>query len=260
MPASVVHRNVPQGKSHCCIGRNAAKIEAWRSPQLISIEYAKSLRGRTLSTNDLGRKFKVEADRDKLVFTLSKKGNRRIVYKSGIQKVLDRFDKRGSWKRNDYNISQNGSYLLAILKLYLTHTNSSTSHDGTSRGEEQSDFADAKRLAREQCFFARNPTLAKARKRRDQYTRQICLLNFPDTYGELGKNFAECHHLDPRSELKEGKNDTVMTNITRVVTLCANCHRMVHRKRSALTIERVKADFAEATKRRGGPYCLSPRS
>ena len=63
------------------------------------------------------------------------------------------------------------------------------------------------------------------------YTCQVCGFNFESNYGELGRHFIEAHHLTPLHQYTE--SGTVALNATKdFAVLCANCHRMVHRKRS----------------------------
>lgn len=65
-----------------------------------------------------------------------------------------------------------------------------------------------------------------------------CGFNFEEMYGERGKDFIEVHHLQPLSTLKE---EVQINPKTDLVPLCANCHRMVHRKKdNVLTIEELK--------------------
>jgi len=142
----------------------------------------------------------------------------------------------------------------------LSRVKPSASHREDSPDGQQAEFAENKQIMRERSFFARNPELARRAKARDSYTCQICSFKFRDAYGKLGESYAECHHLNPLSEhVMLSSDDSIITRIDRVVTLCANCHRMVHRERPALTIERVKKDFARAAKKRGGPYAPFPR-
>ncbi len=75
-------------------------------------------------------------------------------------------------------------------------------------------------LARE-----RDSLLAEDCKIRDKYTCQVCGLRFEELYGELGREFAEAHHKVPLSHL-EGE---VKSTIDDLATVCANCHRMLHR-------------------------------
>lgn len=72
----------------------------------------------------------------------------------------------------------------------------------------------------------RSRLLANDRKVKDNYTCQICDMRFEDVYGKkLGENFAEAHHIIPLSQLK----GEVKTSIDDLRTVCANCHRMLHR-------------------------------
>lgn len=71
----------------------------------------------------------------------------------------------------------------------------------------------------------RSKALANAAKIRDSFTCQVCKFNFVDTYGDIGRGFAEAHHTKPLSSLK----GNVRTRLHDLVTVCANCHRMLHR-------------------------------
>lgn len=71
----------------------------------------------------------------------------------------------------------------------------------------------------------RSKLLAAECKIRDDYQCQVCGLCFEDAYGKLGKEFAEAHHLVPLSKLREN----VRTQLEDLTTVCANCHRMLHR-------------------------------
>jgi predicted HNH restriction endonuclease len=56
-------------------------------------------------------------------------------------------------------------------------------------------------------------------------------------YGDIGKDFIECHHVIPVSELKPG----MKTKLSDVVLVCSNCHRMLHRKRPWIRVDDLKA-------------------
>jgi 5-methylcytosine-specific restriction endonuclease McrA len=73
--------------------------------------------------------------------------------------------------------------------------------------------------------FARNGSLAKRRKQKDNYTCEVCLLRLEDHYGPLGREYAEAHHIVPLHQL----GDEVETTIDDLITVCPNCHRMLHR-------------------------------
>ena len=71
----------------------------------------------------------------------------------------------------------------------------------------------------------RSRLLAADCKIRDGYKCQVCGFRFDKFYGDMGNNFAEAHHLIPLSLLREG----VKTAPSDLITVCANCHRMLHR-------------------------------
>ena len=62
------------------------------------------------------------------------------------------------------------------------------------------------------------------------YKCQVCDFDFELTYGKWGKEFAEVHHIKPLSELNGVKYETDPR--TDLAVLCANCHRMIHRKKN----------------------------
>ena len=59
----------------------------------------------------------------------------------------------------------------------------------------------------------------------------VCGFDFLDTYGEIGKDFIEVHHLVPLSSRGE---EVVVDSRKDLVCLCSNCHSMVHRKKNAV--------------------------
>ncbi len=71
----------------------------------------------------------------------------------------------------------------------------------------------------------RSALLAAECKIRDNYKCQVCGLRFEDKYGSLGSGFAEAHHRVPLNQLRT----RVKTNLRDLATVCANCHRMLHR-------------------------------
>lgn len=61
------------------------------------------------------------------------------------------------------------------------------------------------------------------------YKCQVCSFDFELIYGKWGKEYAEVHHIKPLSELKGVNQET--NPKTDLAVLCANCHRMIHRKK-----------------------------
>lgn len=87
--------------------------------------------------------------------------------------------------------------------------------------------------------YERQPSVRKDAIDIHGFECAACGFNFEEHYGDWGKGFIEVHHLKP---LSENKGDETETNPqTDLVVLCANCHRMVHRKKGiTLSIEELK--------------------
>lgn len=70
------------------------------------------------------------------------------------------------------------------------------------------------------------------------YKCQVCGFDFAETYGDLGRNYIEVHHVNP---LAEQNGEHIVNPETDLVCLCANCHRMVHRNsHEVLAIDELK--------------------
>ena len=94
--------------------------------------------------------------------------------------------------------------------------------------------AEKKHKARE-----RNQALTKKAKdlfkrKHDHLYCQICGFDFNRIYGEIGVDFIEAHHTVP---ISKGERKTKIEDIAMV---CANCHKMLHRKRPWLEMEQLK--------------------
>lgn len=70
----------------------------------------------------------------------------------------------------------------------------------------------------------RNSKKAMERKRLDGFRCVVCSFHFEERYGQIGHDFAECHHLVPFEENKK-KRTTLVKDLR---TVCSNCHRMLH--------------------------------
>jgi 5-methylcytosine-specific restriction protein A len=68
---------------------------------------------------------------------------------------------------------------------------------------------------------------------------QACMFNFEETYGNLGREYIEAHHLVPISDLKKGEKRKVTEYDFAV--LCSNCHRMIHRQANPGDLEKLKS-------------------
>lgn len=66
----------------------------------------------------------------------------------------------------------------------------------------------------------------------------ICGFDFEKVYGEAGRNFIEVHHVKPLCEYDE---EVEINPKTDLVCICANCHRIIHRRKDRIyTVEEVK--------------------
>lgn len=86
--------------------------------------------------------------------------------------------------------------------------------------------------------YERNSSLIKkikAKRLEDDPLLQceVCGFSFMETYGEIGKGFIEAHHLNPLSE-RDGEQ---VTNRKEIALVCSNCHNMLHRGKSVMSIE-----------------------
>ena len=110
-----------------------------------------------------------------------------------------------------------------------------------AEGEEGEDeFPEGKVLYRLHRTHERNRKLvervkALALERQGKLICDVCRFDFAEWYGEIGEGFIECHHTRPLSALtKERKS-----RVSEVALVCSNCHRMIHRKRPWLTMEKI---------------------
>jgi len=72
-----------------------------------------------------------------------------------------------------------------------------------------------------------------------------CGFDFEKTYGALGKDFIEVHHINP---LINSENKVEINPQTDFVCLCSNCHRMIHRnKERMLSLEDLKKKLRKRT-------------
>ena len=65
---------------------------------------------------------------------------------------------------------------------------------------------------------------------------EVCGFDFFLAYGECGKGFCEVHHLIPISTQSSRRTP----RLNELAVICANCHRMIHRKDRCLEIAELK--------------------
>jgi 5-methylcytosine-specific restriction enzyme A len=86
-------------------------------------------------------------------------------------------------------------------------------------------------LLRMHAYRERNPGLRRKKiaavkaKTGGSLVCEVCKFDFSQTYGDLGQDYIECHHVEP---LHVGGEKA--RSIKDLALLCSNCHRMIHRK------------------------------
>ena len=144
--------------------------------------------------------------------------------------VEDNLDNRGRWV---CSISEDGILHLhkggktcnikSFLNTYVDVNfepiiNSESSEEGNRKLKLHQTLERDKRfinqLKRE--YFTSNPAMPC----------QICGFSYSQRYGELGVGYIEAHHKIPLSDLDEATK----TKKEDIIFVCANCHRMLHRK------------------------------
>lgn len=63
---------------------------------------------------------------------------------------------------------------------------------------------------------------------------EVCGFNFYRRYGEIGRYFAECHHLVP---LAEGESTNSLADLA---VLCSNCHSMIHTSKPPFSVAELR--------------------
>lgn len=87
--------------------------------------------------------------------------------------------------------------------------------------------------------YERSPSLRNQAFKIHGYNCGVCGFNFEKAYGKWGKGFGEAHHIEPL--FSSGNNKRLTNPKLDLIILCANCHRMTHRKKGiTLTIEELK--------------------
>ncbi len=123
-----------------------------------------------------------------------------------------------------------------------THFDSDNPYDRNNlESEESITFPEGKKAYAKHARYERNQGIVRLAKDRFKATNntlfcEVCGFSF-DTYGERGKDYIEAHHDVPVSDL----GDNGVSNIDDIKMVCANCHRILHRKRPWLKVDELKS-------------------
>ena len=137
-----------------------------------------------------------------------------------------------------------GSYLAKstsrLYDTFITALEVETPADGVPAisSNLNTEYEEGRRANRETSFFTRNSALTRDAKALYGYVCQVCGFDFKVTYGDLGNNYIECHHLNPLAE--RDAHDIVASTLSDVTVLCSNCHRMAHRRKPVIGVTELK--------------------
>ena len=101
---------------------------------------------------------------------------------------------------------------------------------------------EGRRLLRKHIQKERSSKLIKIFKSRlNDFNCSICGFNFENKYGSIGKKFIEAHHNKQIMNMKENED----VSIRDLISVCSNCHRMLHRKMPTYTPDEIKKMLSE---------------
>lgn len=132
--------------------------------------------------------------------------------------------------------------LLRLLSLYQTYLLVRTGDLGQEE-ELPSDIDSATEARRFRWHrrAERNRSLAMAAKKFHGTVCMVCGFDFEARYGELGAGYIEAHHVVPFADLVKEPEPVLLNPMTDFVVVCANCHRMLHRRSPALSPAQLNA-------------------
>jgi 5-methylcytosine-specific restriction protein A len=106
--------------------------------------------------------------------------------------------------------------------------------------EDDVEFTEGKILKRVHNVRERKSGIVKKKKEKvlsetGKLECEVCGFDFYEVYGELGKGFCECHHKIPLHQLNQVKK----TKMSDLSIVCSNCHRMLHRSKTVMSVEEL---------------------
>jgi 5-methylcytosine-specific restriction enzyme A len=84
---------------------------------------------------------------------------------------------------------------------------------------------------------------------------EVCGFDFAKFYGDIGEGYAECHHILPLSST----DTTRRTKLADLAIVCANCHRILHRSRTWLSIVGLRAKVIHTAANQSEAQALKPQ-
>lgn len=141
---------------------------------------------------------------------------------------------------NELKLLNDSSYDEIISILESIEFNESVNEDISS--ENATEYIVLKEGQKKQVFttrYERKPQLRKQAIEIHGTSCMACGFNFEEVYGSRGKNYIEVHHVKPLSDENE---ESEVNPSTDLIVVCANCHRIIHRKRDKiLSLDELKS-------------------
>ncbi|MGV9668095.1 HNH endonuclease [Nocardia niigatensis] len=130
------------------------------------------------------------------------------------------------------------------LDLVLDHDDEITEETAVdiSSAEDIAAAIEGKATLRITQVYERDPQLRKdkikqSRRLRNSIACEVCGFDFETTYPEIGEGYVEVHHVVPLHTTGPVRN-----TLDELVLLCANCHKMIHRRpKQWLTPDQLRA-------------------
>ncbi|MGB5159189.1 MAG: HNH endonuclease [Desulfobacterales bacterium] len=132
---------------------------------------------------------------------------------------------------------KSGYYKWVIRKEFQIDMEAEINQPDYANRIDQYYFVEGRKSRRINTHYERN---LKARRKCIEhygYVCSICEFDFHEKYGEIGKEFIEVHHVNPIHE-KQGEYE--INPLKDLITVCSNCHSILHRRAKPIQIEELK--------------------
>jgi hypothetical protein len=129
-----------------------------------------------------------------------------------------------------------------LIEIFDVYTGRLATHSGDSEVKTSiKEYQEGERYRQERIYFARNAALRNDAIQFHGLRCAVCDLHFGEKYGAVGQGFIEVHHVELVSRMNRKPNGKFSTTVNDVRTVCANCHRMLHRRSPPYSVEELKA-------------------
>jgi 5-methylcytosine-specific restriction protein A len=109
--------------------------------------------------------------------------------------------------------------------------------------------------ARERNKGLRKKKISSVLRQGGRLACEACDFDFEEVYGDRGAGYIECHHVVPLHAAGEGR-----TKLSDLALICANCHRMIHRRAPWPTPTELRATIEHGRVQRSGTGVIQQRT